>query len=410
MAAPKKKLILFVDDDPNLLAGLKRILRAHRQKWEIRFVKNAPEALALLAQVPVDVILTDFRMAGMSGLDLLSEVKRRHPRVIRILFSGEVDKALIMQSVRVAHQFISKPCSATALTDRIEQTVSLREILEDDALRAIVSQIDALPSLPALYGEIMTELNSPSASIKKVGQIIAGDIAMASKILQLVNSAFFGLRQRITSPEQAVLLLGIDIVKALVLSLQLFTRFNIPRNFIPCVTRLWQHSLNAGRLAKRISEKEGLSRENANHAFMAGLLHDCGKLVLIANFPEQMKAVLANSLESPAGGLELERQAFGVTHAQVGAYLLGLWGLPSVITAAIFFHHTPGRTMENAFSVLTAVYIADQIDMAPEAAEAGTSVEESLDRVYLSRMGREKRVPSWHEIAREMASASGRGS
>jgi putative nucleotidyltransferase with HDIG domain len=402
MDAPEKSRILFVDDDSNLLEGLKRTLRPHRNVWEMTFAQSAREALSLLVEIPMDVILTDFRMAGMSGLDLLREVKSRHPQVIRILFSGEVDQALIMQSVRVAHQFISKPCSAATLKDRIEQTISLRELLEDDALRAIVSRIDALPSLPALYGEILAELKSPTASIKKIGQIIAGDIAMASKILQLVNSAFFGLRQRITSPEQAVLLLGIDIVKSLVLSLQLFTRFNIPKSFFPVIKRLWQHSLTAGRLAKAISEKEGVSRENVDHAFMAGLLHDCGKLVLLANFPEQMKAVLIKSAKSPASALELERNAFGVTHAQVGAYLLGLWGLPSAITTAISFHHAPGRTTENAFSVLTAVYIADHIDLALDPAAEEKSVEDSFDMAYLSRIGRENGIPSWREIAREV--------
>jgi len=404
---PEKSRILFVDDDPNLLEGLKRTHRPHRHVWEMTFAKSAQEALTLLAEIPVDVILTDFRMAGMSGLDLLREVKRRYPQVVRILFSGEVDQALIMQSVRVAHQFISKPCSAVTLKDRIEQTLSLREILEDDALRAMVSRIDALPSLPTLYVEILTELKSPTASIKKIGQIIAGDIAMASKILQLVNSAFFGLRQRITSPEQAVLLLGIDIVKSLVLSLQLFTRFNIPKSFFPIIKRLWQHSLNAGRLAKIISEKEGLSRENVDHAFMAGLLHDCGKLVLLSNFPEQMKTVLTDSVKSPVGVPELERLSFGVTHAQVGAYLLGLWGLPSAITTAIFFHHTPERATESAFSVLTAVYVADHIDLAPNLVLERNPIETNLDMAYLSRIGRDTHIPSWYEIARESLFASG---
>lgn len=401
MDTPEKSRILFVDDDPNLLDGLKRTLRPHRQVWEMTFVNSAQEALSSLETLPVDVILTDFRMGGMSGLDLLREVKRRYPQVIRILFSGEVDQVLIMQSVQVAHQFISKPCSAGTLKDRIDQTISLREILEDDALRVIVSQIDALPSLPALYGEILSELKSPTASIKKIGKIIAGDIAMASKILQLVNSAFFGLRQRITSPEQAVVLLGIDIVKSLVLSLQLFTRFNIPKTFFPVIKQLWQHSINAGRLAKLISEKEGVSPEKVDQAFMAGLLHDCGKLVFFANFPEQMKAVLANSDISPESVLELEHDAFGVSHAQVGAYLLGLWGLPSAITAAISFHHSPEKTTESAFSVLTAVYVADHIDFAMYPVIGKNSMGSNLDLAYLSRIGCAKRIPSWHEMARE---------
>lgn len=393
MPEPLKRRLLFVDDDPHLLAGLKRILHPRRQEWKIAFAQSGPDALSLLANDAFDAILTDFRLAGMSGLELLSEVKIRHPDMIRILFSGEVDQSLIMRSVRVAHQFISKPCAPDALKQKIDQTFCLRQVLEDPALRAIVSKIDALPSLPALYGEIIAELKSPNASIKKVGQIIARDIAMTSKILQLVNSAFFGLRQRITSPEQAVLLLGLDTVKALVLSVQIFTQFNIPALFHPVITKLWRHSLNTGKLAKLIALSEGLSKESVDHTFMAGLLHDCGKLILMANFPKKMKTIISRQPGTSSEYLQLEQLAFGVTHGQVGAYLLGLWGLPRTIVNAICLHHSPGDTPYDNFSVLTAVHIADHLDPL---------LESGLDMAYLSRLGLSQSVSTWLKIAEEM--------
>jgi HD-like signal output (HDOD) protein len=399
MSTSGKRRILFVDDDPHLLAGLKRILRSRRNEWQISFAQSGVEALTSLSAMPVDVILTDFRMAGMNGLELLKEVKARHPQVVRIFFSGEVDQGLIMESVRVAHQFISKPCNAEALKDKIEQTISLRHVLEDEALRAVVSEIDSLPSLPTMYNEIMVELASPSASIKKIGHIIAGDIAMTSKILQLVNSAFFGLRRKVTSPDQAVLLLGLDIVKALVLSLQIFSQFNMPKVFFPMVSGLWQHSLSTGNLAKQIAATEHLSKEIEDQSFMAGLLHDCGKLVLLANFPEQMQTVLTESRDTETSELALEKRVFGVTHASVGAYLLGLWGLPTAITSSISYHHSPGESPEKTFSVLTAVHVANHLDHGPNPPPDEPVATDTLDMTYLTEVGGMEKWSVWKEFA-----------
>jgi HD-like signal output (HDOD) protein len=399
MNAPGKKRILFVDDEPHLLAGLKRILRSRRKEWEISFVQSGTEALKSLAAMPFDVILTDFRMAGMNGLELLKDVKARHPQVVRIFFSGEVDQGLIMESVKVAHQFISKPCNAETLKEKIEQTISLRHILEDEAIRAIVSEIDSLPSLPTLYSEIMAELSSPTSSIKKIGHIISGDIAMTSKILQLVNSPFFGLRRRVTSPDQAVLLLGMDIVKSLVLSLQIFSQFSMPKVFSPTVSGLWEHSLATGKLAKQIAANEHLSKEFEDQSFMAGMLHDCGKLVLLANFPEQMQTVLTESRDTQASELDLEEKVFGVTHAPVGAYLLGLWGLPAAITSAISYHHSPGQSPENAFSVLTAVHVANHLEHSPKPVADKPAASDTLDTAYLSQVGVLEKWSLWKDFA-----------
>jgi len=395
MAPSGKPRILFVDDEPHLLTGLKRIFRSRRNEWEIAFAPNGTDALKFLAVKQFDVILTDFRMAGMNGLDLLKEVKNKYPQIVRIFFSGEIDQKLIMASVRVAHQFISKPCNAEALKEKIEQTISLRHILEDEALRAIISKIDSLPSLPAMYNEIMEELKSPYASMKKIGEIISSDIAMTTKILQLVNSAFFGLRRQVTSPEQAVLLLGLDIIKSLVLSVQIFSQFTMPKIFLPTVSGLWTHSLATGRLAKEIAVAEKQSKEFEDQAFMAGVLHDCGKLVLLSNFPEKMQSLIKESRETEVSELTLEQKAFGVTHASVGAYLLGLWGLPLVITSAISFHHTPGESPDNSFSVPTVVHVANHLEHAPGPLPEEPAASDTLDIEHLSQLDVLRKWSTW---------------
>jgi putative nucleotidyltransferase with HDIG domain len=381
-----RPLILFVDDEERLLEGLKRSLHRYSQLWEMAFALGGTAALSFMENHSVDLLITDFRMAGMTGIALLKIVKSRFPKVIRVLFSGEIDQTLIMKSVKVAHQFISKPCPADSLKDKIEQALSLRYMVEEETLRALLSGIDSLPSLPALYGEIMAELKAPIPSIQKVGKIISNDIAMSSKILQLVNSAFFGLRQRVTSPEKATLLLGLDIVKSLVLSLEIFTKFKISKVFLPVVTHLWRHSLNTAKLAKRITEKENCSREMMDEAFMGGLLHDCGKIVMLSYFPEEMKKIAEMNPKSPHELLRAEASVFGVSHARIGAFLLGLWGIPDSITRAVSFHHSPTMAVEKDFSALTAIHLADYFDHYQTDGE-GDKSSALLNRAYLDMIG-----------------------
>ena len=221
-----KKRILFVDDEPKILEGLQRTLRSMRQEWEMQFAGSGQEALECLSKEPFDVVVSDMRMPGMDGAQLLKEVMRLYPQIARIILSGHSDQEIVLKSVRIAHQYLAKPCEAETLKSVVTRTCALRELLADDAVRRMVSNMDSIPSLPSLYAEIMEEIQSPNASIQRVGKIISKDMGMTTKILQLVNSAFFGLRRHVSSPSQAVSLLGLDTIRALVLSVHIFTHFD----------------------------------------------------------------------------------------------------------------------------------------------------------------------------------------
>jgi len=248
----------------------------------------------------------------------------------------------------------------------------------------MVSRLDSLPSLPALYLEIMQELQSEQSSINRIGDIISRDLAMTAKILQLVNSAYFGLPRHIGSPEQAVFLLGLDTIKSLVLSIQVFSKFklrNIPESF---QSRLWEHSMKTAQLSKTIARQERQEQAIIDNSFMAGMLHDSGKLVMASCYPDQYK----NIVYSSGGSLSLadrELKAFGVSHAEAGAYLMGLWGLPNPIIEAIAFHHSPGRSQARHFTPLTPVYIAN-ILANEEAGEATEDTDNRIDFEYIAAM------------------------
>jgi HD-like signal output (HDOD) protein len=391
--------VLFVDDEPKILEGLQRMLRSMRDEWEMEFAVGGPAALELLDTRSFDVIVTDMRMPVMDGAQLLAQVRGRHPQIVRIVLSGHSDQEMILSSVGPAHQYLSKPCDPELLKETVSRACTLRDLLTNERLTLLVSQMQSLPSLPSLYMELMKQLELPDPSIKKIGATISQDPGMTAKILQMVNSAFFGLRRHISNPADAVGLLGLDIVKALVLSIHVFSQFSSTR--IPgfSLEALWEHTMAVGALSKQIARTEKQTPQVVDDSFTAGLLHECGKLVLAARLPREYGEMLtlASTEELPMD--EAERKVFGATYPEVGAYLLGLWGLPDSIVEAVAFHQSPSQCPRDAFSPLTAVHVADFLVGESNLASGTSAASAELDRVYLSRLGLDERMESWKALS-----------
>ena len=221
--------VVFVDDAPEVLQHLRRMLAPMQSEWEMQFFASAPPALAAIRETPCDVVVSDMTMPEMDGARFLAEVRVVCPQTIRIILSGDQSPYNYVRSASVAHRFLQKPFDITTLKSTIEQAEALRAVLGNPALRSLVSEIKTLPSLPSIYQDLMQEMQSPQASLKKAARIVAKDLGMVTKILQLVNSAFFGLRTHVSDPEQAVALLGFDTIKSLVLSSQVFAQFDQAR-------------------------------------------------------------------------------------------------------------------------------------------------------------------------------------
>ncbi len=400
--------VLFVDDETKILAGLQRMLRPLRHEWEMTFCESGEQALAYLTQQPCDVLVADMRMQGMNGAQLLNEVRKQHPHVVRIILSGYADYDLIFKSVGLAHQFLAKPCEAETLKLTVNRACALRDLLTDEALQLLVAQMQTLPSLPALYDELIAELQAPNASIQKIGAIITRDPGMTAKILQMVNSAFFGLRRQITNPAEAASLLGLDTVVTLVLTIQIFSQYSLAglRGFSP--DELYAHSLRVALLAQQIAHAQGADQQMLNDAFTAGILHDVGHLVLAVNQPQCYGQLLDLVRAGELPFDVCERQVFGASHAEIGAYLLGLWGLPNSIVETVAFHHHPDLCQAAGFTAMSAVHIANALEH-----ELPTNCEQSrsapLDVDYLTRLGIQERLPVWRQLCfRQAATACAR--
>ncbi|MDL1888969.1 HDOD domain-containing protein [Nitrospirales bacterium NOB] len=394
----KMKQILFVDDEPRVLEGLRRMLRPMRDEWNMTFVTSGPDALDMLAQAPFEVVVSDMRMPGMDGAQLLNEVHRRYPHIVRIVLSGQSDQVLIYRSIEATHQYLGKPCDADILKQMVMRACALREALASDTLRAVVAGMQQIPSRPSLYDEIRKEAASEHASLKTLGAIISKDMGMTAKILQLANSAYFGLRRNVTTPEQAVNMLGLDTIQALVLTVQVFSSFPSGGDSFISMDRLWTESLEAGALARAIAKAEQASAVMADQAYIAGLLHDVGTLVFVANVREQYNAAFSAAHDKNLTLSELERQEFGATHAEIGAHLLRLWGLVDPIVEAVAFHHCPGECIGETFSPLTAVHVANAL-LREQSAQGGANMQSEIDLAYLDKLHMTDRLEYWREVA-----------
>jgi len=398
--ATERYAVLFVDDEPLVLQGLQRMLRTERRNWAMRFVRSGTEALHVLETEVFDAVVSDLRMPGMDGAELLTRVMDRHPHMVRIVLSGEMDRDLTFKTVHCAHQYLAKPCDADTLKATIGRAFALRRLLSDRRLKSLLPRLESLPSLPALYTEILGEIQAPNSSFRKVGELIARDVSMTAKILQLVNSAFFGLARRVASPQDAVSLLGYDTVKALVLSAKVFSQFELKRIPGLWLDALWRHSLETSLFTRGIGLAEKLPRKVQDEAFTAGILHDLGKLILAQNFPDDYAELLTQSCRQPRPLWEIETERFGASHAELGAYLMGLWGIGDEVVGAIAHHHQlpdagiPGR-------VVAVVYAANALEYALSA-EASHEPVAAIAPEILQQLNIAERMPAWEEACRKM--------
>ncbi|MEZ6117597.1 MAG: response regulator [Pirellulaceae bacterium] len=389
--------ILFVDDEANVLAGLRRMLRGQRQVWDMHFANGGEEALRLMEQQAFDVVVTDMRMPNIDGAELLTRVSNLYPHTVRLVLSGQSEHEKIFRAVGPAHQFMSKPCDPDVLVSTIERACGLHSQLRSDSLKKLTSQLRCLPSLPEVYRELIVELESDEASIRRVSDKIASDIAMTAKVLQLVNSSFFGQRQQIKCPHHAVTLLGLNIIRPLVLTANVFSQQKDPHIDCFSLQQLVDHSLAVSVTARSIAEHFSDEPFLVNDTFAAGLLHDIGKLVLATNLPEEYALALQLTRDESMSIWEAEKRIFDATHADVGAHLLGLWGLPHPVVEAIAYHHRPADALVPHFSPITAVHIANALELR-DCGDSGNVPELCVD--YLNGLGLPTELDAYQPYSR----------
>ena len=384
-----KKRILFVDDEPAILAGLQNLLYKDRKRWDMVFALGGQVALAEIRKEPFDIVVSDMRMPGVDGATLLNTVKDECPGTVRIMLSGHADREAIVRALPAMHRLLSKPCDAATLRGAIERSLDGVNIDRDARIRRLVGGVDKLPTPPDIYFDLTRLMQSPTSSVTDVASVVTRDPALSAKLLQLVNSAYFGTGGVTTSIQQAVALLGTDRLRYIALTASVFSATGSDDACGFSLQDLQRGAMRAAWLARAIAEPAA-----RDEAFASTLLHDVGHVVLALGRGGEFQAFHQRAALGEAQG-ELELELFGVTHADVGARLLAIWGLPSTIVDAVQFHHDPGSAPESCRRLASIVHFAD-------VAVPHLPVHADLDMASLERAGCAHLVPGWRAIAERM--------
>ena len=375
------KRLLFVDDEQPALDALRYRLLRTRRKWTIDGAASGPFAIEQMERQPYDIIVTDMRMPGMDGAELLGIISERWPQTIRIVLSGYADLRQTIRLVPFAHQYLSKPCDSGQLEEVVERCLLLHELLNGEALRTIVGRVRQLPSLPRIYSALQNMVRNDEATVHDVARLVASDAAIAAKVLQIVNSAFFRLAKRITNIEQAVSYLGFTAIRNIATSVEIFSQWGSsgPSPLDP--DKLQAHAQAVAAAANALTAKTEL----ADDTLLAGLLHDIGYWVLARECSAELNKALELAAAQNIPLHVAESQVMGASHAEVGAYLLGIWGFPYPIVEAVAHHHRPRRVAQTRFDVLAALAIADELVPLHDAHAAGIppAPDERIDDDYL---------------------------
>lgn len=393
--------LLFVDDERLVLDGLRNMLRPKQRHWEMTFIAGGPEAIEELGRREFDVVVSDMRMPRVDGAAVLKHVQATQPNAVRIVLTGHTETEMALRSIPVAHQFLSKPCDAATLEGTIDRACSLQSLLSDSALRSVVGGIGRLPSVPKLYVKINEALEKPNTSLKDVATLIEQDMAVSAKILQVVNSGFFGLPKRVTSVHSAVTFIGINMLRRVLLSVQAFASFERPNVPGFSMEELQKHSHLTAMIASRMFK----TKRESEDAFTGGILHDIGKLILATRPPAtESKPAIRNSKPVVVAATTVpETDLAGVTHAEVGAYLLGIWGLPYSVVESVAYHHNPLAVRHKTFDVVDAVYVANLLSQ--ESPDVDPSSPDRLDRSHLAHLGVEGMLSEWRQMVKELRNA-----
>lgn len=350
--------VLFVDDQKTLLNAVKRVVRRKAENWNVYFADSAEAAIETLQENMINVVVTDMRMPGKDGVQLLEWVRENKPNTIRFILSGYSNFERNLESVKVAHQYFIKPFATQEIIVALELTHSLYKRIRNPGLQGIIASIDRLPTPRRVFYQINEALQNPEVSIEKIASLVASDTAIAGKILQVTNSAFFGQKKNTADILQSVSVLGIERIKSLVLIAGIASDHKEILNGLISINLYSKHCLEVAHFSSMIGKQLGYSMDEQNTLFTAGLLHDVGKLVMIKKYIE---LYTTNEWEEDPYSTKIhvdQIEQLYSDHAAIGASLIALWGLPVSTVNAVAYYQEP-QECDDSRNFAAILHIAD---------------------------------------------------
>lgn len=395
-----RKIILFVDDNENIINGIQRQLRPYREQWQLFFATSGAQALQLMAQHPIDLIVSDMMMPEMRGDELLKKVSERYPSTVRMILSGYADEETLKSGMEVAHQYLSKPCSSDILREAISQIFKIQACVCNPRIIAEIGNANQLPSLPKIYQEVNAAIADDNVSISDIADIFAHDMVLSAKLLHLVNSPYFGMNRIISNLTDAINLIGIKKLNNLVLSVHVKTAFPVTT---PAMERymeyLWLDACRVSELARQVALSENQQEDRPDQAYLGGLLHNMGLLIFMSRGGNKLRKLMEEVKNTDTPVAELETAIFGFNRSEAAAYVLSLWKIPPRIIEAILLQNIPNNTDYDGVSALTAVHAASCLLKPSVMSECNRLFEMNVDSAYLQRINKLERLPDWQKLA-----------
>lgn len=356
-------------------------------------------ALAHIERHATDVVIASDNLIEPTCAALLRQVQHRHPEVMRAVLSDQ-DGVELFRRVPYAHQFLRRSAASEVLRSGLSRSIEVRTLMNREKLRSLVLSSNALPAAPKLYGELIDLLADPKCSLVKVVDVIERDLAMSTRLVQLVSSAFFGLGTQMTSLGACVAYLGLNTIRSLVLSAEI-TRMHPVQVAGFSAEKVHARALATSKLARRLAGNIA----DEWHAFVAGLLHGVGQLVVASRAPQQFVEALELSSNRGIPLWQAQEEIFGATDAHVAAYLLGIWGQPLDVVMAIANQDVPERCDPRTPGLATVIYLSKRLSENPDAPLGkGNAPALELNEPFLERIGALEALPRWRELARRLAS------
>ncbi len=359
-----KTSLLFVEREQAKIAELIELLVPLQSEWDVFFAETGERALQILANNEIEIVFSNADIVLPNGANLLGEIKRIFPRTIRFAMVPNLEHATIAQVSQYVHQLVTKPLTREHLKNRVVRTLKLKSILNNERVINLVKDTTTVPSLPEIYLQIEEEASKLDFSLPKIANLISKDPSLSAKVLQIVNSALFGIQREVTNISFAITYLGVNVIKSLVFYIQLFSSFKLTKENRKHLEQIWQHTLIVASTSYHLAQKFFNYKYDIDSSYTAGVLHDIGKFVLLNTntYPQNVKVL---SEQKFIDNLEAEQEVFGCTHAEIGGYLLGLWGFPHSIVEAVVFHHQPSLLETTDFTLASAIHFADLLYYLP---------------------------------------------
>lgn len=348
-----KGRVLFVDDEAQVLRSLKRMLRLHCKDWELFFFSSPGQALSEITDIQPWIIVSDKRMAEMSGEDFLVKAKALNPSSVRVILTGDTSTDAAVAALRAAHLLLAKPFELEDLLEVLERAACLRDFTVDEQLREQVGSLQALPVLPVTYQQLISYLDSvDSPDNNEIAGLMTKDVAVLSKVIQLANSSFWGFSQPVYSAKDAIIRLGHELIKKVVLCVGLFSSLDTQAEY----ESLFNQAEKVATKMRQLAVFSKQPAEEVERAYFTGLLHNVGAVV-----KESDKTALSQDL--------------------IGAFLLHLWGFESTVVNAVRYQSVPQSMDQDdflAYQLCFAKVLVEAESKQVPAAELMTSLDNYL--------------------------------